>query len=322
MSGPARGDEAPAAGRRWWSEQWLAVLDDLGPALSRQVQRGRALARRAAVEQVRIERGRITGAVADDQPRAHRVELLWPAPPEAAWDAAVDALADEVRFVAALLDGDLPGEAGALLEDAGVGLVPDIRHVELRCPCRSRQRPCRHGVALWVAAAAMLDRDVFALLRLRGRDEAQLLDALRRRRGIAPTGPVGAGLDLSRGLFSAHGDLDAVVLHPAPVEDPAALFRQLGAPPGVEDTRLLEELVDRAASTAWRLAAGEGAQVADEELLLAELRAQRVATPGTLAEALGRDPEDLREELDRLFEHGTVMRTGSGDRARYRASAS
>lgn len=322
MSGSGRGEEAPAAGRRWWSERWLAALGELGPALSRQTQRGQALARRAAVEQVRIERGRITGAVVDDKPRAHRVELLWPEPDEEAWDAAVDALAEEVRFVAALLDGDLPAEAGDLLEEAGIALVPEIGQVELRCPCRARQRPCRHGIALWIAAAAMLDRDVFALLRLRGRDESQLLDALRSRRGIASAGPVGAGLDLSRGLFAAHGDLDEIELHPAPVEDPAALFRQLGAPPGVEDTRLLEDLVDRAASTAWRLAAGEGSEVADEELLLAELRAQRIATPGSLAQALGRDPEELREELDRLFEDGTVMRTGSGDRARYRASAS
>lgn len=321
MSDASRAD-GQATGRPWWSRRWLAALDALGPAHARQVQRGQAVARRGAVEHIRIERGRVRGQVVDDQPRALGVELRWPAPSEAAWEAAETALADEVRFVAALLEGELPEEAGDLLDEAGVGLVPDITEVELRCPCRVRQRPCRHGIALWVATASLLDRDVFALLRLRGRDEPQLLDALRTRRGIATRGPVGAGLDLARGLVRAGGDLEQIELHPAPVEDPAALFRQLGEPPGVEDTRQLEELVGRAASTAWRLAAGEGSEMADEELLLAELRAQRVATPGSLAQALGRDADELREELDRLFEDGGVMRTGSGDRARYRASDS
>ena len=316
------GTTASATGRPWWSQRWLAALDELGPAHSRAVQRGQALARRGAVEQVRIAPGRVTGSVVDDSPRAHRVELVWPPPPQDAWEAAAAGLAGEVRFVAALLEGELPEEAGELLAEAGVALTPAAADVELRCPCPARQQPCRHGIALWVAAASLLDRDVFALLRLRGRDGPVLLEDLRARRGVATTAPVGAGLDLARGLFAAQGELDEITLHPAPVEDPAALFRQLGEPPGVEDTRPLEALVDRAAATAWRLAAGEGAEVADEELLLAELRAQRVATPTSLAEALGRDPDELRDELDRLFDEGAVMRTGSGDRARYRASAS
>jgi uncharacterized Zn finger protein len=322
VSRAARESDTGRPSRRWWSQQWVAAVEQLPPALSRQLQRGQALARRGAVEQVRIEPGHVTGSIVDEQPRAHRVELVWPVAGDDAWEAAVEALAEELRFVAALLEGDLPEEAGTVLADAGVELVPDPERAELHCPCRVRQRPCRHGIALWMATAAMLDRDVFTLLRLRGRDEAQLLDALRAHRGATPRGPIGAGLDLSRGLYAAHGDLEEIELHPAPVEDPAALFRQLGEPPGVEDTRALEELIARAASTAWRLAAGEGSQMADEELLLAELRAQRVATPASLAEALGRDPEELAQELDRLFEDGTVMRTGSGDRARYRAAVS
>ena len=308
-------------GRRWWSARWLEVIERSGPALARQVQRGQALARRASVEQVRIERGRISGVVADD-PGPRRVELRWPVADDAAWARAVASLGDELRFTAGLLEGDLPEEAGEVLAAAGVPLVPEADEVEHHCPCRERPRPCRHAIALWTATATLLDRDVFALLRLRGRDETQLLQALRAERGDEPAGPVGAGLDLDRGLFVAGGDLDAIELRPVPVDDPAALFRQLGEPPGVEDTAEIEALIERSAATAWRLAAGEGADAADEELLMAELRAQRVATPGSLADALGRDAEQVREELDRLFADGTVMRMGSGDRAKYRASAS
>ena len=316
--------DAVSAGsvRSWWARGWSAALDELGPAHSRALQQGQGLARRGAVERVRIDHGRISGQVVDDQPRPHRVELRWPEAPASAWERAVALLADEVRYVAGLLEGELPDDAGTLFARAGVPLVPTVEEVTPRCSCDARQQPCRHAIALWSAAAAALDRDVFALLRLRGRDEPGLLAQLRTRRGTASTAPLGAGLDLSQGLFAVRGDLSEIELQPAQVEDPAALLRQLGEPPGVEDTRPLEALVARAASTAWRLAAGEGAEVADEELLLAELRAQRVATPGSLAEALGRDAGQVREELDRLFEDGTVMRTGAGERTRYRAAAS
>jgi len=84
---------------------------------------------------------------------------------------------------------------------------------------------------------------------------------------------------------------------------------------------VLEVLVERASATAWRLAAGDGAEAADEEALLAELRAQRVATVDSLAAALGRDAALVRGVLDQLYAQGTVLRTGSGERTRYRASS-
>ena len=150
---------------------------------------------------------------------------------------------------------------------------------------------------------------------------AELLRALREQRGVSEPEPGAGTLDLTAGLTAGRGDLEAIALHPAPVDDPAGPFRHLGPPPGVDDEEALIALVERAAGAAWRLAAGDGADAADEELLLAERRAQRVATPGSLAEALGRDADELRAELDRLFEAGQVMRTGSGDRTRYRAAA-
>jgi predicted ArsR family transcriptional regulator len=90
----------------------------------------------------------------------------------------------------------------------------------------------------------------------------------------------------------------------------------------VVDDRALAAIIERAAAGAWRLAAGDGAAAADEELLLTELRAQRVATATALATALGRDAATVRAQLDELYEQGAVLRTGSGERTRYRAAAS
>jgi uncharacterized Zn finger protein len=306
--------------RRWWGQRWQHVLDEAGPSAARRVQRGQALARRGAVEDVRIEPGRITGVVREDRVAPYRVELRWPVPDEAAWDEAIEVLAGELRFRAALLDGHLPEGIDEVLAAAGVPVLPGPADLDQRCTCPERARLCRHVAAVHTAAGALIDRDPFLLLALRGRGRDALLRALRTGRGADADGAIVAGVDLSRGLFEAHGDLDAVPLHPAPVEDPAALFHRLGDPPGVDDVGPLVRTIERAAAGAWRLAAGEGAAAADEELLLAELRGQRIGTAASLAEALGRDVEEVRTELDRLFEAGTVMRTGSGDRARYRTS--
>jgi hypothetical protein len=307
------------APRRWWGQRWQDVLDAAGPSAARRVQRGQALARRGSVEDLRIEAGRITGTVREDRVAPYRVEVRWALPGDEAWDAAIAALSAELRFTAALLDGHLPEGIDEVLADAGVRVIPEPGELDQRCPCTERVRLCRHVAAVHTAAGAAIDRDPFLLLTLRGRTKDGLLRALRSGRGGGAARELAEGLDLSRGLFDAHGDLDAVGLHPTPVEDPAALFHRLGEPPGVDDVRPLVRTIERAAAGAWRLAAGEGAAAADEELLLAELRGQRVGTAASLAEALGRDADEVRTELDRLFEEGTVMRTGSGDRARYRA---
>jgi hypothetical protein len=305
--------------RRWWGQRWQELLEQAGPSHARRVQRGQALARRGAVEGLRIEVGRITGTVREDRVVPYRVELRWTPPDEEAWEAAVTALSSELRFTAALLDGTLPEGIEEVLAAAGVRVIPAERDLDLRCTCTERVRLCRHVAAVHSAAGSLIDRDPFLLLSLRGRDRDALLRALRSERGGALAASPGEGLDLSRGLYEARGDLDAVPLHPAPVEDPAALFHRLGEPPGVDDVRPLVRTIRRAAAGAWRLAAGEGSAAADEEVLLAELRAQRFGTAASLADALGRDVEQVRVELDRLFEGGTVMRTGAGDRARYRA---
>lgn len=311
------GDGHVAASAAWWADRWQAVLDAAGPANARRVQRGQAVARRGGVEDLDIAPGRITGRVAEDRVSPYRVELSWPVPDDEAWAAAVAALAGEVRSTAALLDGQLPEDADDVLADVGVPLVPEPADLRRSCTCTERTTWCRHVAAVHTAAGLAFARDPFLLLLLRGRTRDELLRALRADRGDAPL--PGADLDLSQGLFDARADIDAVTLAPHPVDDPGALLLQLGDPPGVDDPWPVVALIERAAATAWRLAAGEGGEAADEELLLAELRAHRVGTAELLATALGRDADQVRAQLDALFEAGTVLRTGTGDRTRYRA---
>ena len=103
-------------------------------------------------------------------------------------------------------------------------------------------------------------------------------------RCAAPAARAGAAdegddVDLADPLH-ARGDLEGIDVHPVPVPDVSTVFERLGPPPGFEDSEVLERLMSEAAALAWRLAAGEGSEAADDEALLAELRAQGVATAG------------------------------------------
>ncbi|MCC5950150.1 MAG: hypothetical protein JJT89_16995 [Nitriliruptoraceae bacterium] len=306
-------------GERPWAELWRGMLDEAGASAARRVQRGQALARRGAVGELSIGPGRIEAAVHEGRSHPDRVTLRCPVASDERWTEVATTLARELRFTAALLDGIVPNALAAALADEGIVLVPALEDLDTSCTCAERAALCRHVVAVHDAAAVLIGRTPTLLLRLAGRDVEHLLRDLRAPgRDGEPTGV--ATLDLSRGLTEAHGDLDAIDLRPAPVSDPGALLRHLGDPPFVDDALPVERLVERAAETAWRLAAGDGSDAADQEVLLAELRAQRVAGAADLAAALGRDAEEVREELDELFEAGTVMRMGSGTGARYRAA--
>jgi len=305
--------------RHWWGEHVLAVLDQAGPSAARQIQRGQALARRGAVEDLTLTPGVVRGRVSEDRASPYQVEIGWPEVGEAGWARAIPELAASLRPTASLLEGQLSAALVDSLAAAGIEVVPVLEELSPRCTCREREAWCRHAVAVHTLASVQIDRTPTLLLTLRGRTREALLGALRRT-DASPASPA-RELDPSMGLTGSRGDLDAIALHPTPVHDPAGLLRQLGPPPGVEDVEVLEVLVERASATAWRLAAGDGAEAADEEALLAELRAQRVATVDSLAAALGRDAALVRGVLDQLYAQGTVLRTGSGERTRYRASS-
>lgn len=306
--------DASVAGRHGWGDHLRTLLDDTGATAARAVQRGRALARRGAVEDVVLRAGSISGRVLEDRAAPTPVQIGWPVADDAAWQRAAELLAHRLRPIAALLENELTSGLADELAAAGIVLRPAVTELTPGCTCEARGPWCRHAAALHTVAATRIDRDPMLLLELRGRTRDQLLAALR---GTGPAAPPTAE-PASRPEV---GDIDAIAIHPSPARHPAHLLRQLGPPPGVDDPAALEALLTRAAATAWQLAAGEGAEAADEAALLTELRSQRVATVPSLAAVLGWSPETVAGGLEALFERGEVLRTGSGERTRYRASS-
>lgn len=302
---------------RWWGEAWLATLDTSSAAVARVVQQGEALLRRGGVQEVVIAAGGVRAGVVGARGQHARVELGVPVFDEATWDEVTAVVAERLRFTAGLLQGELPAQLGDRLREAGAELLPEPDELTTACDVDPRKL-CPHLVAVHRAVAVRIDRDPTLLFVLRGRAGHEVLHDVRAARGEEAGDDVRAELPEDGDVAAARGDLDAVVVHPRPSADPAWLLRHLGAPPGVEDPEPLAALVEQASGAAWRLAAGEGAADADVELLLAELRSRRTAGAEVLAEALGRATEEVEDELETLYERGTVLKTGSGRRARFR----
>ncbi len=286
---------------------YLAAVAGKDPARQRWLDRGRRGAGHH-VDALRIEPGRARLRVPSSRGRSPEVVVTTDVLAGDDWERVIDVAGANLRSTADLLAGRLPADLAR-----PELLVP----ADVAARCSGDASPCKHEAVAHHVIAVAIERDPFRLLQWRGHRRQDLLTALRRVRGA--TGASGeATLDLSE-PFTARGSLDLAV-HPRPPTDVTGLLDRLGPPPGIDDPEPLELALARAADMAWRLAAGEGADVADDEVLLAELRAQRVTSADRLADALGLDAGTVGDHLDRLYDDGAVLRMGSGDGARYRAA--
>lgn len=288
------------------ARDYLALVAGKDPSRKRWLDRGRRGAGHH-VDALRIEPGRARLRVPSSRGRSPEVVVTAEVLAGADWDKVIEVAGANLRSTADLLAGRLPSD----LADAD--LLPSSVHAK----CSGDASPCSHEAIAHHVIAVAIERDPFRLLQWRGHRRQDLLAALRRVRG-ATGSAVQERLDLST-PFAARGALDLAV-HPRPPTDVTGVLDRLGPPPGIEDPEPLEAAIGAAADMAWRLAAGEGSDVANDEVLLSELRAQRVTSAERLADALGLDVAAVVDHLDRLYHDGAVLRMGSGDGARYRAA--
>lgn len=294
-----------------WLAIWRRLVEDVEPGRGQATLRGSAIAREGLFEGPIVAAGNITGVLAERDGAVAKVAVRWPEAPGSAWHKAAAMIADRVGLTASLLDGDIAGDLVTALANAGVALAP-ASLAELNVVCDHGDGPwCRHEFAVLHAFLARARVDPTLVLRFRGRDLDRLVHDVRKARG----GPVGL-----RPPVEGRGELNEIVVRPRLADDPSWLLHELGMPPGLEDREDLLNIMTDAAAMAWRLASGDGADAADEQLVLAELRARHAASASAVAEALGIGREATQRVLDDLYQRGLVLRTGSAERARYRAS--
>lgn len=105
----------------------------------------------------------------------------------------ITAMADQVRYAAKLLAGELPSNIEDVFAPLGLKLFPadpsDI-HATCSCPDWTTEQPwCKHTVCLMSLLAEKLGESPMTIFGLRGMPGQELIDGLRQKRAVGVQGP-------------------------------------------------------------------------------------------------------------------------------------
>ncbi|MFH0821244.1 MAG: SWIM zinc finger family protein [Pseudomonadota bacterium] len=204
-----------AFGQSWWAKRWVAVLEsfDIGARLGR----GRSYARKGQVASLNIEKGVVTAEVQGSRRDPYDVTIKVKVLSRADWSKIIKALSEQALFAAKLLAGEMPESIEDVFKAQSLSLFPQkLNDLRTECSCPDWSNPCKHIAAVYYLLGEEFDRDPFLILKLRGMDREDLVQALGGLR-TEQSGIAGA---------DEHADLVAVPsLPPEPLPtDPAAFW--------------------------------------------------------------------------------------------------
>ncbi len=201
-----------AIAQTWWSERFIAVLEDIG--MGNRLQRGRSYARKGQVISLAVDAGTVTAQVQGSRARPYRVRVGLQAFGKAQWANLERELAGNAWYLAKLLAGEMPDDIEDVFEGVGLSLFPaSVGELSLDCSCPDWEVPCKHLAATFYLLAESFDDDPFRILAWRGRQREDLLDNLHAARSDRPTAaddtePPGVRLvDCLHSYFALQGDL-------------------------------------------------------------------------------------------------------------------
>ena len=165
-------------GTTWWGQLWIRGLEQLGDDYENRLPRGKKYAEEGAVSHFSVVPGEIQAKVHGR--KTYNVTLGLPALTPAQWEKALEGIAQESRFVASLLAGEMPQGLDETFREAGASLYPRVpKELQTHCDCPDWANPCKHVAAVCYIMAEALDRDPWLLFDLRGRTREEVLDALQ-----------------------------------------------------------------------------------------------------------------------------------------------
>jgi uncharacterized Zn finger protein len=165
-------------GATWWGRLWINGLERLGDDYENRLPRGVKYAEEGAVSHFTVNPGQIEARVHGR--KTYTVTLGLPALTPAQWDKALARIAQESRFVASLLAGEMPQGLDETFREAGASLYPRVpKELQTHCDCPDWANPCKHVAAVCFVMAEALDRDPWLLFDLRGKSREAVMAALQ-----------------------------------------------------------------------------------------------------------------------------------------------
>ena len=215
---------------RWWAKRWIAVLESFH--IGARLNRGRSYARQGQVLDIQIAPGEVKAKVQGSRPRPYQVSIKLKPLSAADWRKLTEAMAEEARFGAKLLAGEMPTDIEEVFQAEGLSLFPKA-HGDLKteCSCPDWSNPCKHIAAVYYLLGEAFDNDPFLMFRLRGMERetllAQLGEVVSDDEGWTPAEPEPLPEDPS--IFWAMPPLPEMLAGPllAPAKS-AALLQRLG----------------------------------------------------------------------------------------------
>lgn len=215
---------------RWWAQRWIAVLESFH--IGARLNRGRSYARQGQVLDIQIAPGEVKAKVQGSRPRPYQVSIKLKPLSAADWRKLTEAMAEEARFGAKLLAGEMPADIEEVFKAEGLSLFPKT-HGDLKteCSCPDYSNPCKHIAAVYYLLGEAFDHDPFLMFRLRGMEReallAQLGEAVGEDEGWSPAEP--EPLPADPATFWAMPPLREMLTGPllAPAQS-AALLQRLG----------------------------------------------------------------------------------------------
>lgn len=318
--------------------RWTAMFQDLPEENASRMARGRTFARSGRVRGLWFIPGAARAEVFDTSVHDARIHIRTFERRE--WGVLIDVLLNNLEYIAALIEGDLPSAFVDALDALNLSLVPTREELRVDCDCADYVMPCAHVSALHHVLADALDGDPFLLLTLRGRAQDQILNTLRESWGDdeplrsvsmqAEEAPPGGN------WFLPHQPINDLKFSFTNETVLAAGLRALGPPPGdVDLEHALKPLYAAGAEAALNIAhtdatipdrrrrrrplPGETFPTAPQaptdpstltEAIVNTLADMENASSKVLADVIGAHLLDVRSELLELEKLGLVYRTG------------
>jgi uncharacterized Zn finger protein len=171
-----------AIAQPWWVERWLELLDSY--RFKKRLERARIYAREGNVLSTEFKGSKVMARVQGSELEPYRVSLSLDPFSDKDWDYILDLLSQQAIYSAQLLAGDMPATIEGVFTKSGLSLFPfSLSDVRSHCSCPDKANPCKHIGAVYYQLADYFREDPFIIFQLRGRTQAQLLEALRLRRG-------------------------------------------------------------------------------------------------------------------------------------------
>ena len=163
----------------WWAQRWSTSLDVI--QVGRRLGHGRTYARQGRVIELEFEKGSATAMVQGSRDAPYLVRMHFSTLSATDWKRVLHALGEDTDLGGGLFRGEFPKGVEEAFTSLSLSLFPSGQgDLKAACSCPDQANPCKHVAAVFYRLGEEVDRDPFLLLRLRGLDRTELMEALAR----------------------------------------------------------------------------------------------------------------------------------------------